>query len=78
MGGVISSPARRPATLVVAAAVLAAEGLFGLVLGGFVAVQTLIGKPSDLKKIADELEMAKAKEALERHRKEQEAESALR
>ncbi|MCT9931249.1 hypothetical protein N5079_13585 [Planotetraspora sp. A-T 1434] len=44
----ISSPARRPATLAVAAAVLAAEGLLGLVLGGYVAVETLIGKPSDM------------------------------
>ena len=40
--------------------------------------ETRIVKPADLKKIADELETAKAKEALERHRKEQEEESALR
>lgn len=43
----IGSSAGRPATIAVAAAVLAAEGLFALVLGGYVAVETLIGKPTD-------------------------------
>ena len=37
-----------------------------------------IVKPTDLKKIANDMEMAKAKEALERHRKEQEEESKVR
>jgi hypothetical protein len=37
-----------------------------------------IVSPAALKKIADELETAKAKEALERHRKEQAEESKLR
>jgi hypothetical protein len=45
---VISHTARRPATLAVAAAVLAAEGVFALVLGGYVAVETLVGRPADL------------------------------
>jgi len=37
-----------------------------------------IVKPSDLKKITDDMEMAKAKEGLDRHRKQQEEENALR
>lgn len=37
-----------------------------------------IVKPSDLRKIADDMDMAKAKEALDRHRKRQEEENALR
>ncbi|MEV7808339.1 hypothetical protein AB0O28_35855 [Microbispora sp. NPDC088329] len=44
----ISSSAGRPATLTVAAAVLAAEGLLALVMGGFVGVETVIGQPTDL------------------------------
>jgi hypothetical protein len=40
--------------------------------------ETKIVTSGELKRIADELEMAKAKEALERHRKEQEEESKLR
>ncbi|ETK32002.1 hypothetical protein [Microbispora sp. ATCC PTA-5024] len=44
----ISSSAGRPATLVVAAAVVAAEGLLALALGGYVAVETVAGKPADL------------------------------
>ncbi|MBP2703413.1 hypothetical protein JOL79_06320 [Microbispora sp. RL4-1S] len=38
----------RPATLVVAGAVLAAEGLLALALGGYVAVETLTARASDL------------------------------
>lgn len=34
--------------------------------------------PSELKKISEDIDMAKAKEALERHRKQQEEENALR
>ena len=41
----------------------AAEGSYGM-------SETRIVKPTDLKKIADDMETAKAKEALERHRKE--------
>lgn len=44
----ISSSAGRPATLTVAAAVLAAEGLLAVVMGGYVGVETLIGKATDL------------------------------
>lgn len=44
----ISSSAGRPATLAVAAAVVAAEGLLAVVLGGYVAVETVIGRPSDM------------------------------
>ncbi|WP_311932463.1 hypothetical protein [Microbispora sp. H11081] len=44
----ISSSAGRPGTLTVAAAVLAAEGLLALALGGYVAVETVIGEPTDL------------------------------
>ncbi|GLW26893.1 hypothetical protein Mame01_69350 [Microbispora amethystogenes] len=44
----ISSSAGRPATLTVAAAVLAAEGLLAVVMGGYVGVEALIGKPTDL------------------------------
>ena len=44
----ISSSAGRPGTLTVAAAVLAAEGLLALVLGGYVGVETVIGDPTDL------------------------------
>ena len=40
--------------------------------------ESRIVKPSDLKKITDNIDMAKAKEALERLRKQQEEESALR
>jgi hypothetical protein len=40
--------------------------------------ETRIVTPTELKKLADELETAKAKEALERHRKEQAEESKLR
>lgn len=35
-------------TLTVAAAVMALEGLTALLLGGYVAVETVIGRPSDL------------------------------
>jgi hypothetical protein len=38
----------RPVSLAVAALVTAAEGLVALVLGGYVAVQTVVGEPSDL------------------------------
>ncbi len=38
----------RPVTLVVAAAVLALEGLTALAFGGFVAVETVAGKPADV------------------------------
>ncbi|MEU6414189.1 hypothetical protein [Microbispora sp. NPDC046933] len=44
----ISSSVGRPGTLTVAAAVLAAEGLLALVLGGYVGVETVIGQPSDM------------------------------
>lgn len=37
-----------------------------------------IVKPLDLKRIADDIDVAKAKEALDRHRKQQDEESALR
>jgi hypothetical protein len=37
----------RPPTLAVAAAVLALEGLTALLLGGYVAVETVAGNPSD-------------------------------
>ncbi|GAT67714.1 hypothetical protein HS048_33025 [Planomonospora sp. ID91781] len=37
----------RPPTLTVAAAVLALEGLTALLLGGYVAVETVVGNPSD-------------------------------
>ncbi|WP_235558089.1 hypothetical protein [Sphaerimonospora mesophila] len=43
----ISSSAGRPVTVIVAAAALAAEGLLTLVLGGYVAVETLVGRPTD-------------------------------
>lgn len=43
----IRSSTGRPATVAVAAVVLAAEGLFALALGGYVAVETVIGKPTD-------------------------------
>ncbi|WP_239089895.1 hypothetical protein [Sphaerimonospora thailandensis] len=43
----ISRSADRPVTVTVAAAVLAAQGLLVLTLGGYVAVETLIGKPTD-------------------------------
>ncbi|TMR94605.1 hypothetical protein [Nonomuraea basaltis] len=39
---------RRPLTLVIAAAVVALEGLVALGLGVFVAVETLTGTPDDL------------------------------
>ncbi|WP_283134041.1 hypothetical protein [Rhizohabitans arisaemae] len=39
---------RRPMTLTAAAVVLALEGLTSVVLGGYVAVQTVIGKPEDV------------------------------
>lgn len=35
-------------------------------------------KPADLKKITDDIDLAEAKEALDRHRKQQEEENALR
>ncbi|GIH80604.1 hypothetical protein [Planobispora longispora] len=38
----------RPPTLVVAAAVLALEGVTALLLGGYVGVATVIGKPDDV------------------------------
>ncbi|GGL52302.1 hypothetical protein [Planomonospora parontospora] len=37
----------RPPALTVAAAVLALEGLTALLLGGYVAVETVVGNPSD-------------------------------
>ncbi|GAA3158326.1 hypothetical protein GCM10010466_56360 [Planomonospora alba] len=37
----------RPLTLTAAAAVVALEGLTALLLGGYVAVETVIGEPSD-------------------------------
>ncbi|MEU9832992.1 hypothetical protein AB0D67_15810 [Streptosporangium sp. NPDC048047] len=37
----------RPVTLAVAAAVVALEGTLALILGGYVGVETVIGKPSD-------------------------------
>jgi len=40
--------------------------------------ESRIVKPSDLKKITDDKEMAKVKEALDRHRKQQEEDNALR
>ncbi|RVX44454.1 hypothetical protein EDD27_7188 [Nonomuraea polychroma] len=39
---------RRPLTLVIAAAVVALEGLIALGLGLFVAVEALTGKPGDM------------------------------
>ncbi|MFI0419554.1 hypothetical protein [Spongiactinospora sp. 9N601] len=39
---------KRPLSLVVAAVVVAVEGLVALVLGGYVGVMTVVGKPSDL------------------------------
>ncbi|MFC6081609.1 hypothetical protein [Sphaerisporangium aureirubrum] len=36
----------RPATLIVAAAVLAVEGLTAMALGGYAGVQTVVGAPS--------------------------------
>jgi hypothetical protein len=38
----------RPLTLVVAAVILALEGLTALVFGGYAAVETLLGKPADV------------------------------
>ncbi|MDH2427775.1 hypothetical protein [Sphaerisporangium sp. TRM90804] len=38
----------RPTTLVVAAAVLAIEGAAGVVLGGYVGVETVAGSPADV------------------------------
>ncbi|MFF4775008.1 hypothetical protein [Microtetraspora fusca] len=38
----------RPLTLTVASAAVAVEGLAALILGGYVAVETLIGQPSDV------------------------------
>jgi hypothetical protein len=38
----------RPPTLSVAAAVLALQGVAALLLGGFVAVETLVGDPDDV------------------------------
>ncbi|MFI7052986.1 hypothetical protein ACIBLB_13115 [Streptosporangium canum] len=38
----------RPMTLTVAAAVLGLEGLTTLLLGGYVGVETVIGRPSDV------------------------------
>ncbi|GII81611.1 hypothetical protein Sru01_65930 [Sphaerisporangium rufum] len=38
----------RPVTLIVAAAVLAAEGAVALALGGYVGVETVTGRPADL------------------------------
>jgi hypothetical protein len=38
----------RPVTLVIAAVVLVVQGLTALVLGGYVAVETVIGKPADV------------------------------
>ncbi|WP_326644338.1 hypothetical protein OG884_09940 [Streptosporangium sp. NBC_01755] len=38
----------RPMTLTVAAAVMAVEGATALLLGGYVGVETVIGRPSDL------------------------------
>jgi hypothetical protein len=45
---VISRAAGRPATLTVAAVVLAAEGLFALILGGYAGIGTLVGRPADM------------------------------
>ncbi|MGW5266468.1 hypothetical protein ACWEQG_36295 [Microbispora sp. NPDC004025] len=44
----ISSSVGRPGTLTVATAVLAAEGLLALVLGGYVGVETVVGEPTDV------------------------------
>ncbi|GHE46348.1 hypothetical protein GCM10017673_55360 [Streptosporangium violaceochromogenes] len=41
-------PSHRPPTLVVAAVVMALEGVTTLVLGGYVGVETVIGRPSDV------------------------------
>ncbi|MEV0970191.1 MULTISPECIES: hypothetical protein [Microtetraspora] len=38
----------RPQTLTVASAMVAVEGIAAVALGGYVAVETVIGKPSDL------------------------------
>ncbi|GGL17047.1 hypothetical protein Sme01_71540 [Sphaerisporangium melleum] len=38
----------RPVTLIVAAVILAVEGAVALVLGGYVAVETLVGAPADV------------------------------
>ncbi|MEV7968847.1 hypothetical protein AB0O34_23090 [Sphaerisporangium sp. NPDC088356] len=38
----------RPVTLVVAAVVLAVEGVTAVVLGAYAAVETVIGKPADV------------------------------
>lgn len=38
----------RPLTLVIAAAVLAVQGVVALLLGGYVAVETVIGAPDDI------------------------------
>ncbi|WP_371783169.1 hypothetical protein [Streptosporangium subroseum] len=38
----------RPMTLTVAAAIMGLEGVTALILGGYVGVETVIGKPADL------------------------------
>ncbi|MEV6865799.1 hypothetical protein AB0M44_32980 [Streptosporangium subroseum] len=38
----------RPMTLTVAAAIMGLEGVTALLLGGYVGVETVIGKPADL------------------------------
>ncbi|WP_188197457.1 hypothetical protein [Nonomuraea sp. SYSU D8015] len=45
---------RRPLTLLIAAAIVALEGLVALGLGVYVAVETLIGKPDDMTTAAAE------------------------
>ncbi|MEU6717634.1 hypothetical protein ABZ897_39730 [Nonomuraea sp. NPDC046802] len=45
---------RRPLTLLIAAAVVALEGLVALGLGVFVAVETLTGRPDDMTSAAAE------------------------
>ncbi|ADG89605.1 hypothetical protein TBS_29480 [Thermobispora bispora] len=43
-----SSVAGRPGTVTAAAAIVAAQGLFTLVMAGYVLVETFIGTPADL------------------------------
>jgi hypothetical protein len=40
--------ASRPLTLTIAAVVLAIEGVTGFVLGGYVGVETIVGRPVDM------------------------------
>ncbi|SDI03202.1 hypothetical protein SAMN05421505_13125 [Sinosporangium album] len=44
----VSSVSNRPLTLLVAAVAVALEGLTALLLGGYVAVETVVGRPEDI------------------------------